>query len=401
MKIELTELNSGYKGKRTDSILNEKNKPKIIIVLTLIIAFVFVFLLSTFGIVPIDALILRVKVGVTGTDQRFPVSVNTESTIDIETIGGNLAILTTENVMVYSDNGRLIFSEPHVYTVPAISVNGNKAVVFDRGGKGYMLITDKKLQYKGEADNHILTAEYGSRGNYALGTKGTDATSTFTVYNNRHNEIFKWNCAYEYIVNIALSENGNYAGVAVLGAKDGKTTTTVQYFGFDYKEPLNTQTISGATPLDLEFTGFNRLVFLADNGAYVIERKKESFETLKEYYSSEFNSCQISNDGDFIVSLAKYGSKNDFEINVFKPNGKIKTTINVKSDVKRTCMSERYIFALSENEITVYNFSGREVSKINFKGEINDIYSTDDFIFIASLDKISRCFSFGDAEIEL
>ncbi len=401
MKVKFTELNSGYRGERRESFINKQNKSVITIALTLIAVFCVVFVLSSTGVLPLDALLLRAKVGLSGDDERYPLAINTDSTLDVDIIGESVVILTTENVSVYSPNGRLTFSEPHVFAKPGISVNGDRAVVFDRGGKGYFLITDKKTVHKANADNIIITAEYGSNGNYALGTKAENATSALCVYNKFNKEIFRWNCAYENIVNIALSDNGKYAGVAVVGAQNGEIFTTVQYFGFDYKEVLNTQKISGAAPFDLEFTGFNRLSLLTDNGSYIIERKEKEYKKISDYYSSEFNSCNFTDSGEHIVCLAKYASKNNFEINLYKANGKLKTTVNVNASIINTYVTDKYIFTLSEGFVTVYNFSGKEVSKINFKGEAYSVYATDDFVFITSLDKITRCFSVGDSEIEL
>lgn len=401
MKIKFTELNSGYRGEKRISRLSQENRSKAIIALTLVCAFLFVFLLSTIGIIPLDAVFLRAKVGVTGNDQRFPLVISTDSTLDMEIIGESIILLTTENVAVYSPNGRMTYSQPHVFAKPAISVDDDRAVIFDRSGKGFMLVNEDEVVYEGYADNTIITAEYGEKGFYALGTKSDGATSSFTVYNKRNDVVFQWNCAYEYVVSIALSDNGRYAGVAVLGAENGEIFTTIQYFGLEYKEPLNTQKIVGASPFELEFTGYNRLALLTDSGAYIIERKADKYKKVIDYYSTEFNSCDMSTEGNFIVSLAKYGSKNDFRINLFKPNGKLKKEISVSDEIITTCISDKYIFVLSEENIRVYSYGGREVSKIDLKGEAYTIFSTDDFIFISSLDKITRCFSFGDDAIEL
>lgn len=401
MKIKFTELNSGYKGERRISRLSYEDRAKVIIAIALVCAFAFVFVLSSVGIIPLDALFLRVKVGLSGNEERFPISVNTDSTLVTDVIGESILVLTTENVAVYSPNGRMTFSQPHVYAKPGISIEDDRAVVYDRAGNGFMLIKDKGVVYEGSAENAILTAEYGEDGTYALGTKSEKATTAFTVYNKRNDVIFQWNCAYDYITSIALSENSRYAGVAVMGAENGEVFTSVHYFGFDYKEPLNTQVIKGAAAFDLEFTGYNRLILLADNGIYSIERKAEKYESLDSYYSAEFNSCHFSPKGDFLVSLAKYGSENNFEIKLYKPNGKLKETITADYEILTTRMSGKYIFALAENYIVVYNLSGREVSRIDYKGEAYTIRPTDDFIFIYSLDKISRCFSFGKSKIDL
>ena len=401
MKVKLTELNTGYKGEKRVSRFSEKNRAKTVIAVALIAAFIFTFVLSSVGIIPAKALFLRAKVGISGNGERFPLSVNTESTLVADVAGDNIIILTTENVLIYSPNGKQLFNQPHIYAKPGISINGERVVVFDRSGKSFMLINKDKLIYEGEAENTILCAEYGCDGNYALGTQGNGATSTLNVYDKLNKNIFQWNCAHEHIVSIALSDNGRYAGVAVLGAENGELFTTVQYFGFDYKETLNTQKISGVTPLDMEFTKFNMLTLLTDKGVYTIERKADAYESVASFYSSEFNSCDFSDNGKYIVTLAKYGSENVFEINLFSKSGKIKETISVDFEIKSTRMSDNYIFALGETKIMVYNLRGTNVSEINYKGEVLMLLPTDDFVFITSLNKITRCFTYGDATIEL
>ena len=401
MKVKFTELKSGYKGERRVSRLSAKTRSKAIIVGVLVAVFVFVYILSSVGVIPLNALLVKAKVALSGNDERFPLLINTESTMCSDVLGDSLVLLTTENVAVYSPNGKMSFAQPHMFSKPGLSDNGNKAVVFDRGGTGFMLIDDDGVVYEGKADNTIISAEYGKNGTYALGTRVESATSALTVYNKNHKTIFQWNCAYENIVSVCISDNGKYIGVAALGAKNGDLLTNIQYFGVDYKEPLNTQTITGAVPFDLEFTGYNTMTLLTDVGLYTVNRKDKKYvETLK-YYSSEFNSCDVSENGKYLVCLAKYGSENVFEIQLFNGKGKLKTTIQADFPIKDVCMSEKYIFALSEKAITVYNYSGNAVSKIDYKGETYSILPTDDFIFIYSLDKISRCFSYGDSTIEL
>ena len=401
MKVKFTELNSGYKGERRVARFTGKSRPKAIIVATLVCAFVFVYVLSLVGLIPLDALFLKARVGLSGENDRLPLSVNTESTLNMDVIGENLILLTTENVSVYSDSGRLIYSMPHVYAKPGISVNGDKAVVFDRGGKGYMLLTDKEFVYEAATEHTIISAEYGENGTYALGTKAKDATSMLTVYNKHNEAVFQWNCAYEYIASIAISKNGKFVGCAVAGAANGELFTTVQYFGVDYKEPLNTQTISGVAPLDIDFTRTDTLTLITDKGVYSVQRKAEKYTEVVSYYSTEFNSCDMSNDGVYIVTLAKYGSENVFDISLYSPKGKVKTSISADFEIKTAYLSGKYIVALAENRVVVYNLNGRMVSDIEIKGEALELLTTDDFIFISSLDKLTRCFTYGDAIVTL
>ena len=401
MKVKLTELNSGYSGYSRVSRFSKKTQSKMLIAGVLVAVFIFVYILSSVGIIPFDALSARFSSFVSQDSDNFPVILNSDSTINKAIIGDNILILTTENFTVYSKSGRVVYTQPHGFTSPAISVNGDKAVVFDRGYKSYMLINEKKVVYTSEASNPIICAEYGENGNYALGTYGDDSTSKLTVYSATNKLSFQWNCAYEHITSIALAPNGKFAGVAVVGAENGEIFTCVKYFGFDYQEAINSQTIAGATPLDLKFTAVNTLTLFSDIGVYKIAKKSEAYEMVMEYYSSEFNSFDYSDNGKYIVSLAKYGSANDFQVSVFSANGKQKADISIDLPIKSVTMSDKYIFALAENTIIVYNLNGKEISRIDVKGDVRSLLSTDKYIFIYSLDKLSRCFSYGDSVIEL
>ncbi len=401
MKVKLTELKSGYSGERRVSKHSKKSQAKAIIVGTLVLSFIFVYILSSVGVIPIGALLLKAKVAVSGNDERFPLLINSESTICTDVLGESVVVLSTDNVAVYTPEGKMKFSQPHIFSKPGISVNGDNAVIFDRGGKGFLLINDKKVAYEGEAENTIITADYGKDGTYALSTKFDGATSVLEVFNKSNKLIFQWNCAYENIVSVCVSDNGKYVGVATLGAKNGNLLTNIQYFGIDYKEPLNTQTITGAVPFDIDFTAYNTVTLLTDVGVYTLNRKDEKYSEAIKYYSSEFTSCDTSVNGKSIVCLAKYGSENVFEIHVLKANGKVKSTIQADYSIKSVKMSDKYIFALGDKAIYVYNYNGKQVSKITYKGDAQGILPTDDFIFVVSLDKISRCFSYGNSEIKL
>ncbi len=401
LKVKLTELNSGFTGYGKVPRFSRKTQSKMIIAGVLVAVFVFVYLLSSVGIIPFDALSSRFSSFILQDADNFPMDVNTDSTIITTSVGDNILILTTENFSVYSQSGKLVYTQPHSFSSPAVSVNGDKGVVFDRGYKSFMLINEKKVVYTGESSTPIICAEYGESGNYALGTYGEDSTSKLIVFSATNKIIFQWNCAYEHIVSIALAPNGKFAGAAVVGTENGEIFTCVKYFGFDYQEPINSQIIPGASAFDLKFTAVNTLTLFSDIGVYKIEKKGENYETVMQYYASEFNAFDCADNGKFIVSLAKYSSANNFSVSVFSSNGKQKADISIDCAIKTVTMSDKYIFALAENTIMVYNLNGKEISRIDIKGDAKNILSTDKYIYIYSLDKLTRCYSYGNSTVEL
>ena len=80
----------------------------------------------------------------------------------------------------------------------------------------------------------IITAEYGKNGNYAFSLRGDKSTSVLAVFDKQGEVRFQWNCAYEHIASITLSDDGKFAGVATLNAENGAIYSTVHFFGFEY-----------------------------------------------------------------------------------------------------------------------------------------------------------------------
>lgn len=401
MKVKFKELNSGYEGVGRVSRFSKKTKMQMTVALVLVAAFVFVYILSSVGLVPLDALAARCSAFISRDSENFPLEINSDSTVNVKSYGGGIIVLSAQQFSVYSSKGKQVLSQSYNFASPTVSVNGDKAVVFDRGEVGYYLIDNGKITAEGETSGKLICAEYGESGDYAFGTRASSATSMLTVYSATGKVRFQWNCAYEHITAIALSSNGNFAGVAAMGAENGEIFTSVKYFGFDYSEPINSQTVNGAAAFDIVFTSKNLLTLFTDCGVYAIDKSSETPQTVTEFYSAEFNSFDVSDRGDYVVALAEYGSADNFKIAVYSGKGKPKVEIELEGAVGTVRMSDKYIFALAENAISVYNLNGRKISGIQLEGEVESLYPTDKYIFIGSLNKISRCYSYGNFSVDI
>ncbi|MBO7178907.1 MAG: hypothetical protein J6V78_01075 [Clostridia bacterium] len=401
MKIRLKDLNTGYALEKRVKKLSPKQRAISIIALTLVSVFLITFLFSAIGVLPLDAISARISTGLFGGGKNYPFTIESDDVVNMGVIGENLLVLTDKAVSVYDTNGNLTFSEKHTFSRPAFSVNENKGVVFDRNGTGYILITDKQKVSSGNTAGVIITAEYGKNGNYAFSLRGEKSTSVLAVFDKQGEVRFQWNCAYEHIASITLSDDGKFAGVATLNAENGAIYTVVHFFGFEYSSALNTQKLPDVAVLDLEFTNSTTLTAFSDTGIYQIKKNGDEYKEVTKYFSSEFISVASNEKGDYSVCLAKYGSANVFEILVFSASGRLKETIPLDYKVNSMCMSDKYIFALAENCIMVYNLRGRNVGTTNIIGKLYGVYPTDKYCFIHSLGCVSRCYSFGNNELEL
>lgn len=401
MRLRLKEVNTGFMLERKVSKLSPKQRAVSIISITLVVTFLITFILSAVGILPSEAIVARVSTSLLGGGKNYPVAVDSDAIINIGTIDDNLLVLSDKNITVYDSDGNVVFTEKHTFLRPAFSINGDKGVVFDRNGTGYILIEKDAKVSSGNTAGVIIAAEYGKNGNYAFALRGEKSTSVLVVF-DKHGEVrFQWNCAYEHITSISLSDDGKFAGIATLNSENGALYSVVHYFGFEYSSALNTQKFPEVAVLDLRFTNSNTLTLFSDTGIYQIKKNGDEFSQVAKYFSSEFIAFDSSEKGDYSVCLAKYGSANVFEISVYGANGKLKNSISIDYEVLNMAMSNKYIFALAENCIMVYNLKGRNVGSIKINGKLYGIYPTDKYCYVHSLGNISRCFSYGDNELEL
>ena len=401
MKLRLKELNTGYSIEKSVNRLSPKQRAISVIVLALVLVFFITFIFSAVGILPFDAISARISTGLFGGGKNYPFSIESDDVVNMGVIGESFLILTDKNVSVYDTNGNLTFSEKHTFSRPAFSINENRAVVFDRNGTGYILITDKQKVSSGNTAGVIITAEYGKNGNYAFSLRGEKSTSVLAVFDKTGEVRFQWNCAYEHIALITLSDDGKFAGVATLNAENGAIYSTVHFFGFEYNKALNTQRLDDIALLDLKFSNSTTLTAFSDSGIYQVKKNGSEYKEVTKYFSSEFISVDSNNKGNYAVCLAKYGSANVFEISLFSASGKLKESISLDYKVSNMYMSDKYIFALAENSIMVYNLKGRKVGEITVIGKLYGIYPTDKYCFVHSLGSVSRCYSFGNSELEL
>ncbi len=401
MKIKLKELNTGYALEKRVSKLSPKQRAISIIALTLVGVFLITFLFSAIGILPFDAIAARVSTTLFGGGKNYPVAVESDTVINMGIIGDNVLLLTDKNVVVYDSNGNIVFTEKHTFSRPAFTINENKGVVFDRNGTGYILITEKGKVSSGNTAGVIITAEYGSSGNYGFAIRGDKSTSVLAVFDKSGEVRFQWNCAFEHIAAITLSEDGKFAGVATLNAENGAIYTVVHFFGFEYSSALNTQKVPDVTALGLKFTSGSTLTLFGDKGIYQIKKNGDELEEVTKYFASEFVAIDTNNKGNYAVCLAKFGSANVYEISVYSAYGKLKKTISLDYNVQSMTMSEKYIFALAENSIMVYNLKGRKVGTIEIKGKLYGVYPTDKYCYVHSLGSVSKCYSFGNSVLEL
>ena len=175
----------------------------------------------------------------TATVGSFPYDVQSNSVEDIVPFGGGVAVLKTDTLDVLSSSGKLLQSVRHNYPSPAIDINGGRAILFDRGGTRYTVLSRTRiLKEETNAENKILDAKMSQSGKFAIAVTSVSVNSILSVYDTSFKEIFRWKGVSEYITDMSFSDNVKKIAVTATGVNNANPYSKLTIFDFKKPEPL-------------------------------------------------------------------------------------------------------------------------------------------------------------------
>lgn len=289
----------------------------------------------------------------------YPYQINSSAVQSISVLNGDIFVLMDDKTMTLSTGAKEVKQTEHTFAQPAMDISGEKAIVYDRDGFRYRVENRTDTVYSGstEEDQNIITACIGEKGNIALATLSDKATSRLTVINSTYDEIeFVWNCADYTISSVALSDNGNYCAVSVLGAENGEIYSKVFVFDFEYADPVCEFEYPGTAMVAVNFASNNDVVALGDNKVAFLKGLKKSTEV--EFGTSTLAGFTFAPSGDTILVLAEYGSMNSQVLTSYSASGKQDFEEKYTQPIKSVYASDSRISVLSSNTVDNYSLGG-------------------------------------------
>ena len=289
----------------------------------------------------------------------YPCQVNSSNVKKVDVLTGDIYILYNDRTVALDGSAKEIRSFDHSFATPALAKSPDRVLVYDRGGNRFRVENRTESLFEGTtADGEdIITASIGSKGNIALGTLSGSATSRLTVWNSTYDKKeFVWNCSDYSITSTALSENGKYVAVSVMGAKDGDTYSKIYVFDFEYSDPVSETEYPGTAMLAVNFTDNDTVVGVGDNKISFLKNLKKNTEI--DYGTSSLSTFTFSPNGRTILVLAEYGSQNHQLLRCYTENGRSAFEEPYDVYIKSVYASDSRISVLTSDYIDIYGIGG-------------------------------------------
>lgn len=200
----------------------------------------------------------------------YPLELPAGQVLNTAAVGKDLALLTDTNLTLYNSQGKATGSYEHGYTNPICLANGDRVLVYDRGGKRLQVNSRSRQLFEATLDYTISAASIGTSGHVAVVTDAKYYENCITVFDNEYDEIYIRETA-DLVTGVCLEAKGGGMAVASINAVGGRLDSTVTFFSFSQEEPVASLTLEDQLILSMEFVGrdSSRLQIITDQQALV------------------------------------------------------------------------------------------------------------------------------------
>ncbi|MEG0895384.1 MAG: DUF5711 family protein [Oscillospiraceae bacterium] len=299
-------------------------------------------------------------------ENSFPVIIKNEKIIKQGVSNNGLVVLTSNNVLFYSNNGTRQNKIVHGYTNPVIDICNKRVLTYDMGGNSLRIDSANKEISSNQMQEQILCAKINQMGNVACITSNEQYMSIITVYDSKMNEIYKY-YSTDRIFNIEFNEN-NIIATAVT-TRNGFPAATI--IDLDINKETENKKIAVNDILPLEIYKNNNCYILKGvfSTAYVTSNETKFINhngILKNYILGE-NSLIVTKseiNNSYIVTLQNLTESKELILN------EIVKDIAIDNN-KIVLLCEKNIYLL-DNNLSVINVTQleQEYESIELDGDV-------------------------------
>lgn len=360
---------------------------KVSFILFLAVALVFLAARSIGGFT-LTSITADIKIALSnlGSGDGFPFDTAESSVQKIYSDGSKIFTFHKNKTLLLSTSAKELSEIAIDYGSPAVKYKDGKAIIYDRDSGNFRIQKTSETINEKKVNNTIAAAAIGKKGNFAVAAYDSAAQTLLTVFNQAEEEAFTWQFSNEKVTDIDLSDDGKYAVVGTIAAKNAQTDSKIYVFKFDAKEyiacfdyPDNiVVSVRYNSAHDIEIITDKMRSFITDNTTKMAE---DAFGSDVLYRKSDENSSISA------IALLKYGSDSHAVVRAYKGESLL-FNVDVGVQVKSVSCSDKYLAILTDTQVLIYNKKGEKIAELEASASANNILINGKKVYIISSVKI-------------
>lgn len=290
------------------------------------------------------AILNEINAATPETDRYTKLGYSTETPEKSVVFGSGIAVLSEDNIFMFSGTGRFIYSQLHGIDEPYIAAKGKYAVVYGLGSNEYKIYSSYNQIHSGATEYPIYSCSVSDDGSVVFIEYLPNGKTRVCCYDASFEEIGYIDIS-GYAVDTDIAPDGNIHVLSV-SASDGDGA--VIFKSYDMKNGVTTANhrFDGVWPIDIRAldNGYTALVF--NNGTVMLDEDLNISENI-----THGKPVDVYFHGD-LTAIASAE-----ELVVFDADGNFRLRERLYDVPKSVCMSDNFVFLLADDHADRYSLS--------------------------------------------
>lgn len=268
----------------------------------------------------------------------------------------NISFVSDSSFVILTDSAKIITNRQHSFGNPVLKTGGNRAIIYNLGGRDFRIDSLSNLIYKSSLDQNIVAGAISKAGTYAVITESKKYLSELIVFSSNNEEIYRYYFANYYINNVEINEKGDFVAVSGLSSDNGVMKSIIYTFELNGDEPKDFFEFENNMIFSLHFIGGRNILSIGDNmTSYLKGSKRKDYN----YDSKRLITFDIDKKEGVALVFSEDEDLINCQIVVLNKEGTVKSEISTDSKIKSVAYKYNKIMTLEGDKIKVYSLSGK------------------------------------------
>lgn len=268
-------------------------------------------------------------------------------------LGGSLLTASSGQLSLLGENGAVRHHAGLKFNQAAIVANGDRAVVYDMGGKDLYALDSKGLVWQKTCDGQILSVQINEDGWAAVTLNKSGYKAVVEIYDGKGKLAFAFQSADRFVMTSAVAHNNKQMAAVTLGQADGAFVSSVVIYRLNSEERLAICDLPGSAVYDLGLVEENYCA-IAEDGLYFVKQDG----TLLDAYSFAgrfLRRCSLQGDGYAALLLGDYKSGSQGRLVTVDEDGQLIAQLEIDREVLSLSAAGRYVAVLYSDSLVIYD----------------------------------------------
>ncbi len=303
--------------------------------------------------------------------EGFPCSLEDYDAREVLSIGNRIMVVDENATYTLNSKAGTLFECRTDFASAKVISNNGRALVYSPVSNTAILQSKTERLGEVKESGGILTAALAKNGAVATSCSTEDSESILSVYNNRFELEFRWNCSKERISAIALSDNGKRVALSAIGAKNAEIYSRFIIFNTKEQEAVADIRLNGTMIMKIVYTDNGAIIAVGDNKTIVYNSNGEQ---VAEYPYAEDRVAFIKSDykGNTAVCITQFGGTQS-TVSMFNNDGEKTCDIVIDGIPTDVEIYKNRIYTVQGSVVTKYSDKGEVKSTVQAKNTVSDL----------------------------